>query len=358
MASHTKEIDMNQGEFVGEGDTSCIIKNPPFKCTNVITIKHTQIPPDTELVTKIIYRGRNHRTTEGLYDLEMENAQKVALLDPQQEYFIYPIEGCKLELTKNYLTGEQIINYMIGKCPLDEKKIGSLHESYNTIYLLRMPLGKGETLSTYVETHKNISDADINDILLKICACLSITHNDMKLDAILYDEQTKNVRLIDLGERAEKGNNSDLKNMINIVIPDLIKNQTHVTKYKTNLNRKIKNIGNINDLATYLEKLYTDSLTPEERINYENEVRERTLAKIAAIQRHDGSPPGSPSHRSPPHGSPNVTPPHGSPNVTPPHGRHHGSPSHDRHHGSHKKPRNNGGSSSGGKASRSRKSIK
>ena len=315
MTSPARKIDMKKGELVGEGVTSCIIKNPPFRCTNGRYLDNFDLNKK-DLVTKIIYFGRGEKTTKQLFNEEFAKAEKLASIDPTQKYFIYPIEGCKLTLDEG-ISPESIKDYMLAKCNRIKKNNENakthLDKNYKELYLLRMPYG-GQSLKEYV-SETILSDELINNILGQIINCLTklfaneISHGDLKLDSVLYDKENNSIRLSDFGET-----NTQIKD-ISQIKPNIIKELAliqirlrggEISKYVTSLQsiKSSKVETNLISISGELEELYTNSLSKEEAEIYNSEKLRRLLAQAQAHQLNDGSP-----------------------NATPPHGRHHGSPS-------------------------------
>ena len=128
---------------------------------------NVQLPDNTQYISKIT-KDKNE------YDTNIANSKRLASIDPQQKYFIYPVSGCVQ--TQNGAT----------------------------IYVLQMPNGGiGDLAEMYEDSNTKLDNIQAEKILENSINCLTklheyeLFHGDIKFHNFVIDPQTQEVHMID-----------------------------------------------------------------------------------------------------------------------------------------------------------------
>lgn len=178
------------GKYLGEGSYGCSLDPAPV-CSETPEF----ITKDSKL-RKNATVGKVFMDDEDSID-EWQIAKKLAVVDPRQKYFLYPVSKCTTSL-ESVRTAETN-----GVCTRLERRYANAPPKNTKLHMLRSING-GIPLDSYVKNKKVSPQEFLASFSLVFQGMqklhrAGLIHHDLKFDNILIDPKTKECRIIDFG---------------------------------------------------------------------------------------------------------------------------------------------------------------
>lgn len=173
------------GDFYGQGTYGCTFSPPPV-CTEPET-KIAELPRrNKDILAKVFAR-------ESDLNEEWKYAEKVARVDPKQEFLLFAASRCKTTVRK----------VRADKSAAACSFVKNARKSETPLYMAKMKLG-GMTLEDYVIKNPVSLDVFVPIVLpvlegIRKLITHKLVHHDLKFDNVLYNPADGSTKIIDFG---------------------------------------------------------------------------------------------------------------------------------------------------------------
>jgi hypothetical protein len=172
------------GQYIGEGSYGCALTPAP-QCTSEEVLIHAKARPATKKqVAKVFDK-------QSAFEEEWILSQRIAKLDPDQRFFVYPTSQCQ--------TTKEAVENVAGanRCTLAFKGKGEM------VGMMKMP-NAGIALHKHVQKQKPSIRELLHSMLPVFLGVQRLVranevHHDLKFDNILFNRSLKECRVIDYG---------------------------------------------------------------------------------------------------------------------------------------------------------------
>lgn len=177
-----------EAEYVAKGDNGCVLKGDvPKNCEGSAQSLNVRVEPTDVLLTKVTPYAK-------VYEQEWGVAQTLFRIDPQQQYFLYPISVCKSQVA--------LPDHLKAACNFDDSM------PIKQLYLMQVKNG-GTSLEDMARRGRTLTRTQAEKVIEDVREGLRVLHNnglahgDIHHGNVLvaFDQGTGQVhaRIIDFG---------------------------------------------------------------------------------------------------------------------------------------------------------------